>query len=91
VIWDRDYMKNPTDLTESEESDSSAAQPFNLFAGLSEEQLPANTVQTGAPAQSLPKEEPHRAVEGVVVANAYTRYWIAAILAALFILILLLL
>jgi hypothetical protein len=91
VIWDRDYMKEPSDLTEAEETASSAPQPFNLFAGLNEEQLPANTVQTGAPAQSLPKEEPRRAAEGVVVGNAHTRYWIAAILAALFILILLLL
>jgi hypothetical protein len=80
VIWDRDYMKNPSDLTEAGETDSSssAPQPFNLFAGLSEEQLPASTVQTNIPASIVPPAQPQRTTEMVPNRSA-TIYWTIAI------------
>jgi hypothetical protein len=84
VIWDRDYMKNPSDLTEAEETDSSssAPQPFNLFAGLSEEQLPTSTVQTNVPSSIIPPAQPQRAAE-LVPNRSAAIYWAVAIIALL--------
>ena len=84
MIWDRDYMKNPSDLTEAEgaDSSSSAPQPFNLFAGLSEEQLPASTVQTNVPATIIPAAQPQRTAEMVPNRSAAV-YWAIAIIALL--------
>ena len=89
MIWDRDYMKNPSDLTEAGETDSSssAPQPFNLFAGLSEEQLPATTVQANVPAKSIPPAEPQRVTEMVPNRSAAV-YWAIAIIALLIVILL---
>jgi hypothetical protein len=84
VIWDRDYMKNPSDLTEAEESDSSssAPQPFNLFAGLPEEQLPASTVQTKVPTNLVPSAETQRTAN-MVSSRSTAMYWAIALFALL--------
>jgi hypothetical protein len=78
-------MKAPSGSSESEQIESSSApQPFNLFAGLSEEQLPGTTVQTNVPAKLIPPATPQRTAETIPNRSAGV-YWAAAIFFALLI------
>jgi hypothetical protein len=82
-------MKAPAGSSESEEIESSSApQPFNLFAGLSEEQLPATTVQTNVPAKLIPPAIPQRTAE--TIPNRSAGIWAAAIFLVLLIIAVLL-
>jgi hypothetical protein len=90
MIWDRDYMKNPSDPEEGQETDfsSSAPQPFNLFAGLQEEQLPSSAVQTLVHKPSAP-ESNKPIVSGETVSRPnHALYWTIAVIACLVALIL---
>lgn len=77
-------MKNPSDLTEADQIDSSssAPQPFNLFAGLSEEQLPDTAAQTNVSAKLIPPAQPQRVAESVPNRSAAV-YWTIAVIALL--------
>jgi hypothetical protein len=81
-------MKNPSDLTEAEETDSaSAPQPFNLFAGLSEEQLPTTAAHAKVPAALVPPAQTQRTAEEVPTRGA-AFYWAMAVIAVLIVIVL---
>lgn len=81
-------MKNPSDLTEADETDSaSAPQPFNLFAGLAEEQLPTTAAQAKIPTALVPPAQTQRTAEEVPT-RAAAFYWAIAVIAVLIVILL---